>query len=289
LFLQRKRVAAPVGVRYFEAARMPDLDLAALTQIALEVARVAAAGVRAGYRSQPEVERKLNYSDLVTRYDRESEQCIRQLLARRTPELTIVGEEEGGTVGEGPTWFCDPIDGTINFAHGHPFHAISIGLMLQGRPLLGAVVAPALQVEWHGHVGGGAFRNGVRCQVSDTNRLPDALLATGFSPLMRERGHPEDNIAAYLRVAPAARAVRVCGAAALDLCLVADGTYDAYWERRLAPWDMAAGAALLLAAGGRITSLTGAACDFSRGYLLASNGHVHAALLPLLETDGAPS
>ena len=268
---------------------MPDLDLASLTQTALDVARIAGRLVLAGWRSHPAVQRKLSYADLVTRFDLESEQCIRQLLAERTPSIPIVAEEQGGSADDRPTWFCDPIDGTVNFAHGHAYFAVSIGLLQQGKPLLGAVVAPALQSEWYGYVGGGAVRNSAPCRVSSNASLPDALVGTGFSPVMRLQGHPEDNVAAASRVMPEVRDIRRCGSAALDLCMVADGTYDAYWERRLAPWDVAAGAALVLAAGGRLTSLVGGTYDLSRGYLIASNGHVHDALLPLLSPDGAPS
>jgi myo-inositol-1(or 4)-monophosphatase len=264
-------------------------DLPTLTQIALEVARSAAQLVRVGHRSHPHVERKQSYADLVTRFDLESEQHIRALLKERTPQIPIVGEEQGGSADERPTWFCDPIDGTVNFAHGHAYFAVSIGLMQRGEPLLGAVVAPALGSEWHGFVGGGAFRNGQPCTVSDTRGLADSLIGTGFSPVMRQHGHPEDNIAAFCRVSPHVRDLRRCGSAALDLCMVADGTYDAYWERRLSAWDVAAGAALVLAAGGKLSSLTGGPYDLERGYILASNPHIHAALVPLLERDGAPT
>jgi len=148
-------------------------------------------------------------------------------------------------------------------------------------------VAPALQTEWMGAVGRGAYRNGVRCHVSQTAELRDALIATGISPLMRQQGHPEDNLAAFARVTPLVRDIRRCGSAALDLCLVADGTYEAYWERRLATWDSAAGAALVLAAGGRLTNLLGEDYDLTRGYIVASNGHVHDALVELVRVDGA--
>jgi myo-inositol-1(or 4)-monophosphatase len=268
---------------------MTHLDLAALTQIALDTARTAGQLVLAGWRSHPAVERKLSYADLVTRFDLESEQRIRQLLGERTPSIPIVGEEQGGSADERPTWFCDPIDGTVNFAHGHAYFAVSIGLLQQGKPLVGAVVAPALQTEWYGYLGGGAFRNGVPCHVSSNGSLPDALVGTGFSPVMRLHGHPEDNVAASCRVMPEVRDIRRCGSAALDLCMVAEGTYDAYWERRLAPWDSAAGATLVLAAGGRLTNLVGGPHDLSRGYLLATNGHVHDALLPLVSPDGLPT
>jgi myo-inositol-1(or 4)-monophosphatase len=270
---------------------MPDpiLNLGSLTQSALTVAREAAQVVLTGYRSHPKVERKSGYADLVTQYDLASEKLIRRRLAELTPEIAIVGEEQGGEHGAGLTWVCDPIDGTVNFAHGHPFFAVSIGLMKDGFPLAGAVVAPALQVEWHGFFGGGAFRNGSPCRVSPNDSLRDALVATGISPVTRLEGHPEDNLAAFARVTPEVRDIRRCGAAALDMCLVADGTYDAYWERKLSAWDIAAGAACVLAAGGKLTNLLGDAYDLTRGYVLASNGHVHDALVGLLRQDGAPT
>jgi myo-inositol-1(or 4)-monophosphatase len=287
----RKPVAVLRALRYSRSRQhmSSSLDLPALTQIALEVARSAAKLVEVGHRSRPHVERKQSYADLLTRFDLESEQHIRALLAVRTPEIPIVGEEQGGTPDERPTWFCDPIDGTVNFSHGHAYFAVSIGLMQRGEPLLGAVVAPALSSEWHGFVGGGAFRNGQACAVSATTQLADSLVGTGFSPVMRQHGHPEDNIAAFCRVSPHVRDIRRCGSAALDLCMVADGTYDAYWERRLSAWDVAAGAALVLAAGGKLSSLTGGAYDLERGYILASNAHIHAALVPLLASEGAPT
>jgi myo-inositol-1(or 4)-monophosphatase len=266
-----------------------DLDLIGLTAAALTVAREAAQVVLTGYRSHPAVQRKASYADLVTQYDLASEQLIRRRLAELTPEIPIVGEEQGGVLGDGPTWVCDPIDGTVNFAHGQPFFAVSIGLLRAGKPLAGAVVAPALQTEWHGYDGGGAVRNGSPCHVSGTDSLADALVATGISPVMRLHGHPEDNLTAFARVTPEVRDIRRCGSAALDLCLVADGTYDAYWERRLAAWDIAAGAALVLAAGGKLTNLLGETYDLTRGYVVASNGYVHDALVQLLRQDGAPT
>jgi myo-inositol-1(or 4)-monophosphatase len=267
---------------------MPDLDLPRLTQFALEAARGAAVHALTGYRTHPSIARKAGYADIVTRFDVESEQRIRAALGATTPQIPIVGEEQGGTPDERPTWFVDPIDGTMNFAHGHPFFAVSIGLLERGKPLAGAVVAPALQLEWWGHLGGGSFRNGQPCRVSATSELSDGLIATGFSPLMHGEGAPEDNMDALRRVTPRARGIRRCGSAALDLCLVADGTYEAYWERKLSAWDSAAGAALVLAAGGRISDLLGGAFDLTRGYFLASNGGVHDALLSLLKQDGAP-
>jgi myo-inositol-1(or 4)-monophosphatase len=263
----------------YAATPMTPEQLSSLAGIALEVATEAAALVLRGYRTGV-VSREKARADLVTEYDVQSERLVRKRLAEHTPEIAVVGEEEGGQ-SKGPTWYCDPIDGTTNFVHGHPFFCVSIGLMDGDEPLLGAVVAPALGTRWHGWLGGGAFRDGRPCRVSETRNLSDALLATGFHPKAR-RQPPHDNLGTFARIMPEVRGIRRCGSAALDLCMVADGTYDAYWERALNVWDTAAAAAITLAAGGRITDLGGQRPNLSIGHILASNRHVHDALLGLL-------
>lgn len=260
-------------------------QLESLTQIARETAEEAAALVMRAYRTEFASSEKAR-ADLVTEFDIQSERLIRRRLAERSPGLPIVGEEEGGRP-DGPTWYCDPIDGTTNFVHGHPFFCVSIGLLERGAPLCGAVVAPALGVCWHGFVGGPVKRNDQPCRVSDTMMLSEALIATGFHP-MSAQTQPGDNVDSFRRVLPHVRGVRRCGAAALDLCMVADGTYEAYWERRLNAWDVAAGAAIVLAAGGRLTDLHGGDVDLNAGHILATNGHVHEAVLALLPEAEEP-
>jgi myo-inositol-1(or 4)-monophosphatase len=252
-----------------------------LARIALEVATEAAQLLLTGFRKHPRATEKAR-ADLVTDYDLASERLIRQRLAELTPELAVVAEEQGGTPasGAGRTWFCDPLDGTTNFVHGHHFFCVSIGVAEAGRPLAGAVVAPALSTHWVGFRGGPALRNGEPCSVSETSELGQALVGTGF-PSDRSRS-PSNNFAAFMRVKQRARGVRRCGSAAIDLCLVADGTYDAYWERRLNAWDVMAGSALVLAAGGELSALDGTPPDLSVGHILASNGRVHRELLTLL-------
>lgn len=251
-----------------------------LTKIACEVAEEAASLVLLGHRTVFDTNEK-GRADLVTQYDVSSERWIRQRLAERTPELPVVGEEQGGTP-SGPTWYCDPIDGTTNFVHGHPFFCVSIGLMDAGEPLLGAVVAPAAHLRWHGFRGGSAFRNDDPCHVSSTPTLNSALIATGFHPQVlqrRESDHPQS----FRRVlAAGVHGIRICGSAAMDLCLVADGTYDAFWEGTLHAWDTVAGAAIALAAGARITDLKGRKPDLSVGHIAVSNALIHDALLALL-------
>ncbi len=250
----------------------------AYASLALEVATEAAALLLTGYRKRPVPTEKAK-RDLVTEFDLKSEALIRARLSSATPELGIVAEEGGGEP-RPLTWYCDPLDGTTNFVHGHPFWAVSIGLLQQGEPLAGAVVAPALGLHWVGAAGGPARRCGDVCAVSETAELEQALVATGF-PYDRSRA-PANNFDSFVRVKRVAQGVRRCGSAAVDLCLVADGTYDAYWERRLNAWDVAAGVAVLLSAGGKVTALDGGPVDLSVGHLLASNGRVHGALQALI-------
>lgn len=252
--------------------------LAELTQIALEAADEAAALVMTGFRTGVAHSEKAR-SDLVTRFDVQSEQLLRARLTERT-KLPVVGEEEGGEA-SGPTWYLDPIDGTTNFVHGHPFFCVSVGLLDGGEPLAGAVVAPALHTRYHGYASGGAFRDGVPCRVSATRELRNALLATGFHPASQWQP-PHDNLGSFAALLPECRGVRRCGSAALDVCNVADGTYDAYWERKLSVWDSAAGAAIALAAGARITNLSGGPVDLSVGHLVVSNGLIHDVVLAAL-------
>jgi myo-inositol-1(or 4)-monophosphatase len=253
-------------------------------RLALEVAAEAATVALEGYRKRPTPTEKAR-SDLVTEFDLRSEAHIVARLSAATPGLGLVAEERGGARHPGPTWFCDPLDGTTNFVHGHPFWAVSIGLLDDGQPIAGAVVAPALGLTWVGYQGGPALRVGEVCHVSETAELEQALLATGFPP-NRELA-PQNNLDSFVRVKKRAQGVRRCGSAAIDMCLVADGTYDAYWERRLNAWDVAAGAAIVQAAGGKVSALDGGPVDLSIGHLIASNGRVHAALQQLLCAAGS--
>jgi myo-inositol-1(or 4)-monophosphatase len=158
---------------------------------------------------------------------------------------------------------------------------VSIGLLdHELNAIAGAVVAPCVQLEWMGAIDSGAFRNGERCEVSPIDSLDQALVGTGF-PTQRDVA-PDNNFDAFFRVKRAAGAVRRCGSAAMDVCMVADGTYDAYWERKVHPWDLAAGAAIALAAGARVTALDGSRANLRVGHVLVSNGRIHEELLPLV-------
>jgi myo-inositol-1(or 4)-monophosphatase len=247
-----------------------------LAEISSVIAKEAGHLLMAGFRTRPHVDLK-GPVDLVTEWDRRSEELIRKRLHELCPGVPIVGEEGGGELSARLTFYCDPLDGTTNFVHGHPCFGVSIGAMESGLPVAGAVYAPALNWDWSAARDYGAFRNGQPCRVSQTTRLGDALLATGFPPL-RDRA-PHNNLDAYVRTKPLVHGIRRCGSACIDLCFVADGTYDGYWERALHAWDLAAGAAIVLAAGGQVTALDGGPARLEIGHLIASNGHLHEALL----------
>lgn len=261
-------------------------DAKELADIALRIAREGADLAKEGYRSPKEVHRK-GAIDLVTEYDTRGEELIVERLSREVPGIPIVGEEGGGQAGAELTFYVDPIDGTTNFAHGHPFWCVSIGILdSAGLPIAGAVVAPALHVEWTAFRGGPALRNGEPCHVSKASKIEDSLLSTGF-PYDR-RTSPDNNFAQFFALKKRAQGVRRCGSAALDLCLVADGTYDGYWERKLKPWDLAAGACFVVSAGGRISDMQGGPVDIRQGHVVATNGLIHDELIGYLgEVGGA--
>jgi myo-inositol-1(or 4)-monophosphatase len=257
-------------------ARAPE-ELAA---IALQVAEECAQIIVKGYRLRPAADKK-GPVDLVTEYDLESERHLCNRLVELAPEIPLLAEEHGGSQVDNLCWYCDPLDGTTNFVHGHPFFAVSIGAMERDVPLAGVVVAPVLDLVWIGYQGGPATRNGEPCSVSQTDVLDEALLATGFPP--DRRREPDNNFLAWANVKKHARGVRRCGSASVDLCFVADGTYDGYWERSLHAWDLVAGAAIVLAAGGRVTGLDGSEARLRTGNVVASNGRMHARLTGLLQ------
>ena len=216
-------------------------------RVALEAGKLVMEGWRAGGK----ISRKGRF-DLLTEYDLASENLIRERLSAEFPTHRIVGEENEAS-GEGElVWYVDPIDGTTNFAHGHFFFGVSIALYRGSEGLAGVVHAPALNVTWKAAKGGGAFRNAKRCAVSTRDQLEEALCATGF-PYDRWT-NPDNNHAELALFLQRARGIRRCGAASVDLCLVADGTYDIYWEQALNAWDMCAGALVVLEAGGQVSS-----------------------------------
>jgi myo-inositol-1(or 4)-monophosphatase len=264
-----------------------DEALAIALEAAEAGARVLVDGSRHVRGEAPAVEKKASAIDLVTETDRASEAAVVDVLRRRAAgRAAIVAEEGGGDAGAGrPVFYVDPLDGTTNYAHGHPFCCVSVGLVVAGVARVGVVHAPFLGVVWSGTRTRAVRRDLVRglereLRVSTIDDVSEALLATGFPYDRRTSG--DDNLAPHNAAMKRAQGVMRCGAAAIDLALVADGTYDAFWERKLKPWDLAGAAPLLAAAGGRITDPWGRPFRIEEGVLLASNGRVHDEMVRLL-------
>lgn len=250
--------------------------------IARQVAGEAAQLLRTASGSTARTWSKSNPRDLVTEWDTRCEAMVRERLHALTPGIPLLGEESGtgGLEHTGAAefrWLVDPIDGTVNFAHGLPIFSVVIALEQHGQPIAGVVHAPVLGWEFYAHEHGGAFMNGEPVHVSATDALERALLATGF-PYDRAT-NPNNNLAEWDHFQRRAGACRRLGSASLDLCMVACGWFDGYWERRLNPWDVSAGALIVREAGGRVSSCTGAAFSSAAGELVASNGAIHQQIL----------
>lgn len=222
---------------------------------------------------------KSNARDLVTEWDTRSEDLIRGRLSEHTPGVTIVGEERGASEASDSDlrWLVDPLDGTVNFSHGLPLYGVTISLEHKGTPVVGVTAAPALG--WLGWAtrGGGAFeRDGTRLQVSTIETLEQSMLVTGFP---YDRATSRTNFAEWEHFQCKAGACRRLGAASLDLYMVARGWLDGYWETRLNPWDISAGALLVAEAGGRVSNITGGPVVTDTGELLATNGAIHEDMM----------
>ena len=216
-------------------------------------------------------------ADLVTEADRASETLIRQRIRRLWPGHDILGEEEGLVdTGSDYRWYVDPLDGTTNFAHGFPVFCVSMALEYKGRRVAGVVYDPTRDELFSAEQGSGAFLNGKAISVSKIATLKESLVATGFPSHKR---HKNPNIYFYHQITLRTHGVRRAGSAALDLCYVACGRMEGFWEFNLNPWDTAAGVLLVEEAGGRVTSFDGSAFKIDSRETLATNGRIHEALM----------
>ena len=252
---------------------------------AAEVAELAGALLLRRFRQPMEVRSKQRHGaiNLVTASDLAAERTIRRELRRRCGPIPFVGEESGGALRAAERWIVDPLDGTTNFARGHPFFAVSIAYEREGLVLAGAVCAPALGGElFHGVRGGGAFCGRRRLAVSSTGRLEAAVVATGFGYDVHQR--PRRYLKPFARILRHAGAVRRDGAAAIDLAYVACGRFDGFWESGLQAWDTAAGLLLVGEAGGRVSDFRGRRYRPGDRTILATNRRLHPAMQQLLAT-----
>jgi myo-inositol-1(or 4)-monophosphatase len=245
------------------------------------LARRAGEILRAGYEREHQVNYKSEI-DLVTEVDHQSEAFVLGEIQRRFPGHQIVSEEIGLVPGsDSHQWYVDPLDGTVNYAHGIPIFSVSIAYARNGIMILGAVYDPMRDEMFTAEKGRGAWCNGRRLQVSTVTELKRCLLVTGFP--YDAWLSPRNNLENFGRFARMTQGVRRLGSAALDLCYVAAGRLDGYWELTLNPWDVAAGGLIASEAGAQVTALDGEA-DYLRPpcSLLAASPAIHALMLEVL-------
>ena len=263
-------------------------SIAEARSVAEAAARAGGAVVRAALDGPAQVRNK-GAVDLVTEVDLASEAAILRLLQDRMPGVPVLAEEGGGASTGATRWVVDPLDGTTNFVHGFPSFGVSVALQHEGQVVAGCVYDPVRDQAYSAGRGLGATCEGRPLRVSATHSLDRALLLTGFAYDRRERAD------FYLRFVKAfleqSQGLRRAGSAAIDLCHVAAGRADGFWEFGLNVWDVAAGVLLVEEAGGQVTDMLGGPLDLDKPRLLATNGGVHGAmgavLRPLLLSSAA--
>jgi myo-inositol-1(or 4)-monophosphatase len=271
------------------------MERSQLARTALEAARLAAE-VQRRHVGRLEVSEwaEKGASDFVTWVDREAEARLIEYLSRTCPGHEVMAEESTELGDEAAVrerfdgaeylWVVDPLDGTTNYLHGYPAYAASVAVAHRGEVVAGAVIDGSAGTEWWAWRGGGAWRDGSRVGVSGIDRLDRALVGTGFPFKVLDR------LPAYLgqfaAVLSSTSGIRRGGSAALDLCHVADGRFDGFWELWLAPWDIAAGTLIIREAGGLVTALDGTRDVRAGGGIVAGNPTIHGGLLGLLDSAG---
>jgi len=245
------------------------------------IAKEAGEVLRSGFGKNFSVEYKTNVANLVTEYDKKSEKTIIDYIKKEFPAHSVLAEEGGGYKASGDyLWVIDPLDGTTNFAHGLPIFSVSIGVQKNGEMVYGVVYDVMRDAMYSAEKGSGTFCNNRKLSVSTNDDLHKSVLVTGFPYNVHE--NPDfayERFTAFLRVA---RAVRRLGSAAIDMCYVAEGVFDGFWEVSLNPWDMAAGKVLIEEAGGLVTDFFGKPMNIFDKQILASNGKVHESMINVL-------
>jgi len=263
-----------------------DRDLAQRLFLARELALQAGAIQRARWETDLTIASKSASIDLVTEVDRACEALIVSGIRGAFPADAILAEEGGVGAADGAEfrWIVDPLDGTTNFAHGFPRFCVSIGIERGGLRAIGVVYDPLLDERFEAVKGGGAWLGARRLAVTRETEFGRGLFATGFP--YDVHASADDNLAAFAAVVKSARGIRRDGSAALDLCYVAAGRVDGYWERKLHAWDVAAGILMVEEAGGRVSDEGGGPADRSGRSVVATNGPLHASLLEKIRRRG---
>lgn len=252
-----------------------------MKEVLLEIIKEAGLHIKDKFYTDFEVSSKEGINNLVTEVDKSTEKLIRKRIEETYPEHAILGEEYGGqeTRQKGFVWIVDPIDGTVNYAQRIPICCVSIGIMLDGIMKYGAVYNPMMDELFYAEKDKGAFLNGKKIKVSEPRPFKRSCLVTGFP-----YKHPQkvDIIAIFSKIAAMGVPIRRLGSAALDLCWLACGRFDGFWEFGLNPWDVAAGYLIVKEAGGKVSGFQHENMDVFSKETLASNGHIHQELKEII-------
>jgi len=258
---------------------MKNLDLTQALVAAREAADEGRKVLLHYFRHLKKVQEKA-HAGLVSEADIESEKVITKVLQKHFPSLPVLGEEGAFQTRDehvsSSTWVVDPLDGTTNYVHGFHVFCISIGLQYQGELVAGLIDVPILNKTYEATKGGGAFVNGEKMAVSKTASIRDSLLATGFFP--DNTNALRDQLKIFSDLVFEARGIRRAGAAAYDLCMVAEGVFDSFWEPNLKPWDAAAGVVLVREAGGCVWNYAGEEYRLGDNTLLSGNPAICSAI-----------
>lgn len=267
------------------------MNYGAILHVTVAVAHEAGAIVREAFPQTALAQVRLKGAvNPVTETDTAAEALIIERLREAFPDHRILAEETHGDDWRAwnapgpPMWLIDPLDGTVNFAHGFPFVGVSLGLLAEGQPVVGVVYDPLRDETFAASAGGGTTRNGRRVHVSPVERLADAFLATGFA--YDRRTAVDNNTRRLDHFLRRSQGVRRAGSAAIDLAYLACGRLDGFWEKGLHPWDVAAASLIVQEAGGRVTDFDGGSNYLSGEFFLASNGLIHDEMLRVIR-EGA--
>ncbi|MEI0487048.1 inositol monophosphatase family protein [Brachyspira intermedia] len=268
-------------------SEIKDLPKSKLNKCLKDAERIA---IKAGkyslkYFGCPKKVSKKGKTDLFTEVDLKNEKRIKEYLLKWYPKFGFYGEESKDNTSKKFTWIVDPIDGTSNFIHGYPFYCISIGLAYKGIPILGVVYAPLTDTVYKAHIKSKAYKNNKVIKVSSSNKLIESLIITGFYyNASVDDDFLHDRMVDFANMVKSTLALRRDGSAALDICMVAEGAADGFFEYGLSPWDICAGSIILKQAGGMITGINMEEYDiFSKKQYIASNKKIHKEMVKVLE------
>jgi len=255
-------------------------ELKQIKKVAIKAARASGKYILQHVDKIKEISRKGAFTNLVTDVDKASEDMIISTVKKAFPAHSIVAEESGEyTQEEEFKWVIDPLDGTTNYSHGFPFFSVSIGVLYKDEVKIGIVYDPSRNELFEAQESKGAFLNGKPIRVSENKKLEESLLATGFAYNIEGK---LANIKNFENMLKYAQAIRRAGSAAIDLCYVACGRLDGFWEFGLSPWDTSAGQLMIKEAGGKVTKLDNSKFDIYNKEILASNGIIHQEMIGVL-------